>query len=78
LIEAGRNYFQLILVVCVTGTPNVRMFVSTMRRFNFFVEQEWLDRAKRDMGSHGFRNVASFFRFIIINFFNKDKGNTEK
>jgi len=54
------------------------MFVPDMRRFNFFIEQQWLDRAKRDMKNHGHSNIASFFRYIIINFFNKDKGGADK
>jgi hypothetical protein len=45
-----------------------------MRRFNFFIEQEWIDRLKRDMKGYGISSVASFIRFIIIKFFDdKDK-----
>ena len=54
----------------------VRMFATEMRRFNFFIEQQWLDRAKRDMAKHGHRTVSGFLRYIIIRFF--EKGNTEK
>lgn len=42
-----------------------------MRRFNFFIEQKWLDRMRRDMKSYGFSSVANFIRFIIIKFFEK-------
>ena len=44
-----------------------------MRRFHFFIEQEWLDRLKRDVKLHGFTNVSSFVRYIIIKFFEKNK-----
>jgi hypothetical protein len=42
-----------------------------MRRFNFFIEQEWIDRIRRDMRKHGFTTVSSFIRYIIIKFFDK-------
>lgn len=40
-----------------------------MRRFNFFIEQKWIDRIKIDMNKHGFTSVSSFIRHIIIKFF---------
>lgn len=40
-----------------------------MRRFNFFIEQEWIDRLRRDMRSYGFATVSGFIRYIIIKFF---------
>jgi len=50
----------------------VRIFVlEIMRRFNFFIEQEWIDRIKRDMKKHGFTTISSFIRYIIIKFFQK-------
>lgn len=42
---------------------------APMRRWNFFIEQKWLDRINRDKGQYGFRTSASFIRFIIIRFF---------
>lgn len=47
----------------------MRRFTSTMRRFNFFIEQKWVDRIKRDMHSYGHTSVGSFIRYIIIKFF---------
>lgn len=47
------------------------MFVP-VRRFNFFIEQKWIDRLKRDMRKHGHTNVAGFMRMIIIQFFEKN------
>ena len=50
-----------------------------MRRFNFFIEQKWVDRLKRDMAQHGFSNLSSFIRYIIIKFFdNKNLDGSEK
>jgi len=46
-----------------------------MRRFNFFIEQKWIDRLKRDRLKHGQVGVAGFIRYIIIKFFeNIDSG----
>jgi len=46
-----------------------------MRRFNFFIEQKWIDKLRKKMKGHGFTSVASFIRFIIIKFFDdKDNG----
>lgn len=42
-----------------------------MKRINFFIEQEWLDRIRKDMGKYGFTSVASFIRYTIIKFFEK-------
>lgn len=48
----------------------VRIFAPhNMRRFNFFIEQKWIDRIKIDMNKHGFTSVSSFIRHIIIKFF---------
>lgn len=46
-------------------------FATHMRRFNFFIEQKWIDRLKRDMKKHGHSTVAGFIRWIIIQFFDK-------
>ena len=54
-----------MLYVCTT-------IVSSMRRFNFFIEQEWIDRVKRDMKKHGHTTVSGFIRYIIIKFFEKN------
>jgi hypothetical protein len=42
-----------------------------MVRFNFFIEQKWIDRIKRDMKKYGFTSVSGFIRHIIIKFFDK-------
>ena len=42
-----------------------------MRRLHIFIEQEWMDRVKRDARHYGFTTVSSFIRFIIIDFFRK-------
>ncbi len=48
--------------------------VLPMRRWNFFIEQKWLERLERDKAEHGFRTTASFIRYIVISFFkNIDK-----
>lgn len=53
--------------------------VFPIRRWNFFIEQKWLDRINRDMGLYGFRTAASFIRYIIIKYFEEvDLKNTEK
>lgn len=49
-----------------------------MRRFNFFIEQKWIDRLKRDMPKYGFNSVASFIRYIIIKFFDKNFKDSDK
>lgn len=49
-----------------------------MRRFNFWIEQKWIDRLKRDMKKHGHATVAGFIRMIIIKFFDKGIDGTEK
>lgn len=43
-----------------------------MRRFNFFIEQKWIDRIKRDARNHGHATVSGFIRYIIIKFFEKN------
>ena len=49
-----------------------------MRRFNFFIEQKWIDRLKRDMKKHGHTSVAGFIRFIVIKFFDKNIDSGDK
>jgi len=44
---------------------------AMMRRFNFFIEQSWIDKLRKEMKKHGHTNVASYIRFIIIKFFDK-------
>ena len=55
--------------------------VAPMRRWNFFMEQSWLDRLERDKRLHGFTSTASFIRYIIIQFFkniDEPKGEIKK
>ena len=42
---------------------------GVMKRWNFFIEQKWLDKIIQEMKRFGFRTPASFIRFIIIKFF---------
>lgn len=52
-----------------------------MERFNFFIEQNWMTKLKKEMKNHGFNKVAPFVRFIIIKFFEdigKDKKGSDK
>ena len=49
-----------------------------MRRFNFFIEQKWIDRLKRDSKKYGHSTVAGFIRYIIIKFFDKDFNGSDK
>lgn len=56
----------------------VCVIVNDLRRFNFFIEQEWIDRIKRDMKNHGHVTVSGFIRMIIIKFFDKNIDGTEK
>jgi len=49
-----------------------------MRRFNFFIEQKWIDRLKRDMKKHGHRTLSGFIRMIIIKFFDKNIDGSDK
>lgn len=44
-----------------------------MRRFNFWIEQTWIDKLKKDRKKYGQSSVASFIRFIIISFFDSKK-----
>jgi hypothetical protein len=52
--------------------------IAPMRRWNFFMEQSWLDRLERDKRAHGFTSTASFIRFIIIQFFKSIDDSKEK
>lgn len=47
------------------------IFDVYMKRFNFFLEQKWLDRLEEEKENHGHRSVSSFIRYIIIKFFEK-------
>ena len=54
---------------------------SEMKRFNFFIEQNWIDRIRKDMHRLGFTTVSSFIRFVIIRHFadlDKDLDGSEK
>src|SRR3989304_7135092 len=62
------NFYRINLFVCIMC---VYLPHTIMRRFNFFIEQKWIDRIKRDMKKHGFTSVSSFIRHIIIKFFDK-------
>lgn len=73
--EWGEKYFTFYL----TRVYVVRIFDSSkqwnkkhLRRFNFFIEQKWIDRLKRDMNKHGHSTVSGFIRMIIIKFFDKN------
>lgn len=61
-----KTFFTFYLVVC---KKCVYLHHTIMRRFNFFIEQKWIDRIKRDMKKHGFTSVSSFIRHIIIKLF---------
>lgn len=61
-----KTFLTFCLVVC---NMCVYLHHTIMRRFNFFIEQKWIDRIKRDMKKHGFTSVSSFIRHIIIKFF---------
>lgn len=63
------NFKKINLFVCIMC---VYLHHTIMRRFNFFIEQKWIDRIKRDMKKHGFTSVSSFIRHIIIKFFDKN------
>lgn len=63
------NFYRFNLFVCIMC---VYLHHTIMRRFNFFIEQKWIDRIKRDMKKHGFTSVSSFIRHIIIKFFDKN------
>jgi len=63
------NFYRINLFVCIMC---VYLHHTIMRRFNFFIEQKWVDRIKRDMKKHGFTSVSSFIRHIIIKFFDKN------
>lgn len=60
------NFSEINLYVCKMC---VYLHHTIMRRFNFFIEQKWIDHIKRDMRKHGFTSVGSFIRYIIIKFF---------
>lgn len=54
---------------------------DAMKRFNFFIEQNWIDRIRKDMHRLGFTTVSSFIRFVIIRHFadlDKDLDGSEK
>lgn len=61
-----KTFFTFYLDMCKRC---VYLHHTIMRRFNFFIEQKWIDRIKRDMKKHGFTSVGSFIRYIIIKFF---------
>jgi hypothetical protein len=42
-----------------------------MRRFNFFIEQDWINRLEREKKKYGFASVSAFIRYIILKFFDK-------
>lgn len=68
-IQIVNNFYTFHLYMC----QDYANFVPyKMRRFPFFIEQEWIDRLKRDMKTVGLPSVASYIRYIIINHF-KDK-----
>ena len=73
ILERGavgvNNFKKINLFVCIMC---VYLHHTIMRRFNFFIEQKWIDRIKRDMKKHGFTSVSSFIRHIIIKFFDKN------
>jgi hypothetical protein len=50
----------------------VYVCVAIMIRFNFFIEPDLIDKLKKEKGKFGFTSVASFIRFIIIKFFDKN------
>lgn len=51
---------------------NVRIFDIQMKRFNFFIEVSWIKKLNKEKKKYGCSSVASFIRFIIIKFFDKN------
>lgn len=80
---AQNQYSKIFLNFYLTRVYNVCMFDSDLnarelRRFNFWIEQKWIDRLKRDMKKHGHTTVAGFIRMIIIKFFDKGIADSDK
>lgn len=44
----------------------------TMKRFNFFIEQETLDRLEEKRARYGHSGISSFIRYILNDFLNKE------
>lgn len=42
-----------------------------MIRFNFFIDQQTIDKLRKNMRKYGHASVGSFLRYIIIKFFER-------